>query len=96
MTPEEIQKTIRDILAVQKETQNLVKSNAKSIEALSSNLLHLSDEVRMTQRQLRDAVRRIDETGASIRDLQADTRELILENQRILRYLERRQAEGGA
>lgn len=62
--------------------EHLVESNAKSIQALSNNVGQLSDEVRITQRQLRDSWYRSD-------DHSADIRELILENQRILRYLER-------
>lgn len=61
--------------------ENLVESNAKSIQSLTNNLSTLSDEVRMTQRQMRDTLSRIDSNSANIR-------ELILENQRILRYLE--------
>lgn len=97
MTFEEVQKTIEGMLLIQQQTvaqqsehtlemielRKLIASNAKSIASLSSNLVQLSDEVRVTQRQMRDSLRRID-------DLQADTRELMLENQRILRYLESR------
>lgn len=69
-------------------TETLVESNAKAIAALTNsvtdlrhNVVALSDEVRATQRQMRDILRRVDDNSA-------DIRELILENQRILRYLE--------
>lgn len=63
--------------------ESLVESNAKSIAAISDSLSQLSDEVRVTQRQMRDMLRRVDDNSA-------DIRELMLENQRILRYLENR------
>ena len=110
MTFEEVQKIINGMLTVQQqivtqqsehtlemvELRKLIASNAKSIASLSSNLVQLSDEVRVTQRQMRDSLRRIDASveGGSFPpqtlDLQADTRELMLENKRILRYLESR------
>lgn len=104
MILEEIQIVIAQILGVQKQLQNsqaefinsleevkkLGLSNTKSIAALTNNLTALSDEVRITQQQMRDSLRRIDDNSMNTRDIQADIRELQIENKRILRYLESR------
>lgn len=66
----------------------LVESNSCAIEALTSGMVELrsavrelTDDVAVTQRQLRDALPRIVDHTADIRELQ-------LENKRILRFLE--------
>jgi len=46
-------------------------------------------EMRLHRREMREILHRIDTNTESIRDLQADTHELRIENQRILRYLDR-------
>jgi len=70
--------------------EKLIESNAKSIQALtdlaSSILPRLDDmqrQISNIQRQMIDNQRRID-------DNTADIRELTMENQRILKYLESR------
>lgn len=68
----------------------LVESNTKSIQSLSNTMTDLADDVRLTQRQIRDVLRRVDNNSDDVRDMQADIRELVLENKRILRYLENR------
>ena len=68
----------------------LVESNAKSIQSLSNTMTNLADDVRLTQRQIRDVLRRVDNNSDDVRDMQADIRELVLENKRILKYLENR------
>jgi len=61
-----------------------------SIKELSGNVDRLTDEVRFTQRQMREILHRVDTNSTNIRDLTADIRELYQENQRILRHLEGR------
>lgn len=68
----------------------LVESNAKSIQSLSNTMSDLADDVRVTQRQIRDILRRVDNNSDDVRDMTADIREISLENKRILRYLENR------
>lgn len=68
----------------------LVESNAKSIQSLSNTMTNLADDVRLTQRQIRDILRRVDNNSDDVRDMTADIREISLENKRILRYLENR------
>ncbi|MBD2777103.1 hypothetical protein [Iningainema tapete] len=70
--------------------EKLIESNAISIQALTyqaSSILPRLDEMQRNvanmQRQMVDVQRRID-------DNTADIRELTLENQRILKYLESR------
>ncbi len=58
------------------ELKRLVESVAKTAMANSNLIAHL-------QREQAETLRRID-------DLRADFRELMIENQRILRYLESR------
>ena len=53
-------------------------------------MTNLADDVRLTQRQIRDVLRRVDNNSDDVRDMQADIRELVLENKRILKYLENR------
>lgn len=79
-----------------------VESLKDSVNSLQANVSDLTDGVRNTRielrehrqelrehrRELREMLHRIDTNVDSIRDLQADTHELRVENQRILRYLE--------
>jgi hypothetical protein len=70
----------------------LVESNAKAIQAfgdqthqaiqsLTQQTLEMQRQMLNMQRQMIDSQRRIDDNSA-------DIRELVLENQRILKYLE--------
>ncbi|RUR74871.1 hypothetical protein ACF3DV_02750 [Chlorogloeopsis fritschii PCC 9212] len=70
------------------QVEKLIESNAKAIQALTdlaSSILPRIDEMQRQmvniQRQMIDNQRRIDDNTAVIR-------ELVLENQRILKYLE--------
>ena len=72
-----------------------VESLKNSVQSLSANVTELTDDVRNTRvemrvhrRQMREVLHRIDFNNDTIRNLQADTHELRMENQRILRYLE--------
>ena len=79
-----------------------VEALKDSVRSLQANVSELTDDVRNTRRELREQrqelrehrrevremLHRIDTNTDNIRDLQADTHELRIENQRILRYLE--------
>ncbi|WP_298915507.1 hypothetical protein [uncultured Nostoc sp.] len=83
-----VESNAKAIQALTEQSNQLIQSNAKAIQALtdlSSSILPRLDEMQRqmvnTQRQMIDNQRRID-------DNTADVRELMLENQRILKYLE--------
>lgn len=63
------------------ELTSLVLSLSKSIQSLSHTVASNFDEISRQQKLMLDLSRHID-------DLRADTRELMFENQRILRKLE--------
>lgn len=81
------------IEALLSETAAITRSNAKAIESLSNGVAQLVNESRLMQREALYAWRRIDDNTADIRDIQADIRDLVRENQRILRYLESKNHE---
>jgi predicted metal-dependent hydrolase len=68
--------------------EKLIQSNAKAIQALTdlaSSILPRLDEM---QRQMTNIQRQMIDNQRRIDDNTADIRELTLENQRILKYLE--------
>jgi len=74
------------------EIKQLIASNAKAIEALT-NALAKERQERITdktqfQQTITDMQRQFIDTGRRTDSNSADIRELIIENQRILRYLE--------
>lgn len=74
------------------ELKQLISSNAKAIEALT-NVLSQEREEKHKERTLfyqalADMQRQFIDLGRRIDNNSADIRELTLENQRILRYLE--------
>ena len=74
------------------ELKQLISSNAKAIEALT-NVLSQEREERHKERTqfyqaLADMQRQFIDLGRRIDNNSADIRELTIENQRILRYLE--------
>lgn len=50
----------------------------------------MTNDVIIMQRQMRDTLRNIDDNSMNIKDVQADIRELFIENKCILQYLEER------
>ncbi len=80
---------------MQESNNRFLVAFSASVESLRASVAELTDDVRNTRveirehrRQMREVLHRIDNNTESIRDLQADTYELRIENQRILRYLE--------
>lgn len=65
------------------ELHQLISANAEAIKDLRAAVQAAIDLHNMNERRFIDMQRRID-------DHTADIRELVLENQRILRYLEQR------
>lgn len=68
--------------------EKLIQSNAQAIQALTdlaSSILPRLDEM---QRQITNIQRQMIDNQRRIDDNTADIRELTLENQRILKYLE--------
>ncbi len=65
----------------EEEIKQLIASNAKAIETLTNQAREVLPRVDTMARQFIDIQRRIDDNTAHIR-------ELVLDNQRILRYLE--------
>lgn len=77
--------------------QQIVESNARAIAALTDNVSKVSVSLDTLSRQMIDfqrsinrVERRMDDTLDEIRDIRADIRELQMENNRILNYLERK------
>ena len=70
------------------ELQQLIASNAKAISALTNLANEFIPRIDEMQRQLNNMQRDSVDTKRHIDDNTADIRELMLENQRILRYLE--------
>ena len=70
------------------ELKQLITSNAKAISALTNLANEFIPRMDEMQRQLNNMQRDSVDTKRHIDDNTADIRELMLENQRILRYLE--------
>ena len=70
------------------ELKQLIASNAKAISALTNLANEFIPRMDEMQRQLNNMQRDSVDTKRHIDDNTADIRELMLENQRILRYLE--------
>ncbi len=66
----------------------LIESNAKAIQALTDQASSILPRVDEMQRQTANMQRQMIDVQRRIDDNTADIRELALENQRILRYLE--------
>ncbi len=72
----------------QEELKQLIASNAKAIAALTSLANEIIPRIDEMQRQINNMQRDSINTKRHIDDNTADIRELMLENQRILTYLE--------
>jgi hypothetical protein len=70
------------------ELRHLIASNAKAISALTNLANEFIPRMDEMQRQINNMQRDSVDTKRHIDDNTADIRELMLENQRILRYLE--------
>jgi hypothetical protein len=70
------------------ELKQLIASNAKAISALTNLANEFIPRMDEMQRQINNMQRDSIDTKRHIDDNTADIRELMLENQRILRYLE--------
>lgn len=70
------------------ELKQLIASNAKAISALTNLANEFIPRMDEMQRQINNMQRDSVDTKRHIDDNTADLRELMLENQRILRYLE--------
>jgi uncharacterized protein YeeX (DUF496 family) len=70
------------------ELKQLIAANAKAISALTNLANEFIPRMDEMQRQLNNMQRDAVDTKRHIDDNTADIRELMLENQRILRYLE--------
>ncbi|NEP59085.1 MAG: hemagglutinin [Symploca sp. SIO2G7] len=72
----------------EEQLRQLITSNAKAISALTNLANEVIPRMDEMQRQINNMQRDSIETKRYIDDTTADIRELMLENQRILRYLE--------
>ncbi|NEO76302.1 DUF5798 family protein [Moorena sp. SIO4G3] len=72
----------------EEQLRQLITSNAKAISALTNLANEVIPRIDEMQRQINNMQRDSVETKRHIDDTTADIRELMLENQRILRYLE--------
>lgn len=72
----------------EEELRQLIASNAKAISALTNLANEIIPRIDEMQRQIKNMQRDSVETKRHIDDNTADIRELMLENQRILNYLE--------
>jgi hypothetical protein len=72
----------------EEELKQLIASNAKAISALTNLANQFIPRMDEMQRQINNMQRDSLDTKRHIDDNTADIRELMLENQRILRYLE--------
>lgn len=72
----------------QEEIEKLIASNAKAISALTNLANEIIPRIDEMQRQINNMQRDSINTKRHIDDSTADIRELMLENQRILTYLE--------
>jgi peptidoglycan hydrolase CwlO-like protein len=70
--------------------EKLIESNAKSIQALTDLANKILPRLDDMQRQIFNIQRQMIDNQRRIDDNTADIRELTLENQRILKYLESR------
>ena len=70
------------------ELKQLIASNAKAISALTNLANEFIPRMDEMQRQINNMQRDSIDTKRHIDDNTADIRELMIENQRILRYLE--------
>ena len=74
------------------ELKQLIASNAKAIQALTNSIAQEKEERQKERNQfyqgLADMQRQFIDLGRRIDNNSADIRELAVENQRILRYLE--------
>ncbi|PSF35677.1 hypothetical protein C7H19_15680 [Aphanothece hegewaldii CCALA 016] len=73
----------------EEEIRNLVASNAKAIAALTQLANEILPRVDEMQRQIESMQRQHLDALRRTNDHSADIRELTIENQRILRYLEK-------
>ena len=70
--------------------EKLIESNAKSIQALTDLANSILPRLDDMQRQISNMQRQMIDNQRRIDDNTADIRELTMENQRILKYLESR------
>ena len=70
--------------------EKLIESNAKSIQALTDLANSILPRLDDMQRQISNMQRQMIDNQRRIDDNTADIRELIMGNQRILKYLESR------
>jgi hypothetical protein len=70
------------------ELKQLIASNAKAISALTNLANGIFPRIDEMQRQINNMQRESVDSKRHIDDNTADIRELMLENQRILKYLE--------
>ncbi|MBH8571511.1 hypothetical protein I8752_00405 [Nostocaceae cyanobacterium CENA369] len=68
--------------------EKLIESNARAIQALTDQASVILPRLDEMQRQISNMQRQIIDNVRRIDDNTADIRELTLENQRILKYLE--------
>ncbi|MDJ0673905.1 MAG: DUF5798 family protein [Calothrix sp. MO_167.B42] len=70
--------------------EKLIESNAKAIQALTDLANSILPRLDDMQRQISNIQRQMIDNQRRIDDNTADIRELTMENQRILKYLESR------